>query len=173
MEGNQESSGAIQRLRSAVDALERGGHPRFENEVKVLLQLRQAFHEVLAERLEPTLNNYLKTRPHDALSDKRALAAEAGAVLRRLGLAIRCDRTGKETYLYGDGSNDAIRGRFQLRSVTNPNFDRTRASVRLFPVSLMPATTPAASPEESRSTSRDLLRPSTRFPTARDDRRGR
>jgi hypothetical protein len=66
-------------------------------------KMRHVFHEVLASAMQPRLNASLQATPHETYQQKQAMASWVNAELHnRLGLTIRCPRTGRSAILVAD-----------------------------------------------------------------------
>lgn len=90
----------------------------FCQSLQAAADLSRAFHQVLAEVLQPRLNAYVKTLPQETLADKRSIATWVNAELRKLGLTIRCPKTGNPAILVAD-TQDRVHGhitRFRLEA---------------------------------------------------------
>jgi hypothetical protein len=87
----------------------------YDARAAALATLRRVTHEEIAAALEPALNRRLEAMPHDDLMAKRELAIWTNEQIKRLGLAIRCKRTGRPAILLGaaDKAGDT-EGRFRL-----------------------------------------------------------
>jgi hypothetical protein len=79
------------------------------------VELERVFLQLIAERLQNQFNHFLRQIPHETLEQKRNLAKFANAELQRLGLAIRCPKTGRSALLVADGYGDEVGGRFTLK----------------------------------------------------------
>lgn len=78
---------------------------------------RRIFHEELGRALASPLTEEAGKRPQDELHEKRTLASWLNDLVRSLGLAIECPKTGKPSTLiadWRDGEQDASRYRLQI-----------------------------------------------------------
>lgn len=109
----------------------------YESLLKRLLEARTQFHDLLAERFTDPFNTHLALQPQGTLPQKQELARSSNEDLARLGLAIRCPKSGSPARLRGDRGYDSDRGRFQLCLLGNSNFRRTYSSNELFRLELI------------------------------------
>jgi hypothetical protein len=80
-------------------------------------QLRAAralFTELVADRLEPTFNDYVRCLESGTLEDKRSVAKHLNGQLRHLGLSMECPRTKHAAVLSAGPGHDPARGRFRF-----------------------------------------------------------
>ncbi len=165
MKEDSEKEAVINRFKSVLDGMNQVPAGDFNSLCGNLQSVCDAFHQALAERFEPALNTFLAQSPHATLAEKRGLSAQTNAVLSSLGLAILCEKTRKQAFLGGDAGNDPRRGRFQLRITEDPNFQRTKTSVDLFHLHLVPRHTQQSS-EHSVSSWPERIRPPREGPPA-------
>ncbi len=125
--------------------------------------LLDASHFVRAEiaaALEPALNAHLRTLPHDAYEEKRALATWVNRELHEIGLTIRCPKTGRPSILVADvrAGGDDEKGRFRIEARDeNGKTARTFCSTRLPDLELM-----EEPPRRENFASRAVARPEAR-----------
>jgi hypothetical protein len=102
-------------------------------------EITHLFRAALARSLQPRLNAHIAMMPHETVAEKSALATYVNRELHKLGLAIRCPRTGGPAILTGDArdDNDEV-GRFRLL-VRGDSFHRSRTvtSATLFDLELI------------------------------------
>lgn len=79
-----------------------------------LAELSDACREEVARGLEPVLNDYLASLKKESYEEKRELSTFVNAEIRRFGLAIKDDGSGKLCRLRGNTGGHVDRGRFQL-----------------------------------------------------------
>jgi len=101
-----------------------------------LAEARELFHDLLADRFVDTFNAHLASQPQDTAEQKQALARAANADLRKLGLTIRCPKTGTAAHLRGI-SRGSSSGSFQLSRSSNANYTRSGTSKSLPHIDLM------------------------------------
>ena len=86
----------------------------YETRRCLLEQLSDISRSVIAAALEPSLNKYAATVPHETYDEKKELAKWINAELRRFGLAIKSPDTGSPCLIVATtGRNPAV-GRFVL-----------------------------------------------------------
>lgn len=113
---------------------------RYEDRVRALESLRHVLHEEFAQSLRPAFNHRLERVEQDDLSGAQLACTTLNADLRRLGLAIRCGKTGKPAILLAEArseSGDAARFRLQVRN-DDGRFVKTLSSNAAPSVELMP-----------------------------------
>ena len=105
-----------------------------------------------ARVLQPAINDRAAEMPHEKYEDKKRLAKWVNAELRRMGLAIRCPRTGIPCYLMGNPGGQPGFGRFLLEYTDEEGKRRhPLTSVTLPHLDLMPDDLSRASYTKSRS----------------------
>lgn len=117
-------------LEMAITALPRDYASRRNS----LGQLHDAIRTEIAIALQPSLNEHLKTMPHETYEDKKALAIWVNAQLRGLGLAVKDPKSGKPSSLLGDRGNRHAFGRFKFRYQTDAGVWVTGATSVSLPV---------------------------------------
>jgi hypothetical protein len=101
----------------------------FETLPEVASQLsdEEEHRQALAKRVAPILNQYLNKFSHDTLEQKQGVSRFVNLFLERLGLAIRCPRTGKASRLQAAYSRNRSDSRYQL--VNNSQDGRPKPTV--------------------------------------------
>ena len=100
------------------------------------VEVRRLVDDLVIERIEPAFNARLAEMPQETLSDKQQLCRWVNAELRRLGLAIRCPKTGHAAILHADRGNPRQNGRFQVELMGKEFGRRSVSSPTLFYVHL-------------------------------------
>lgn len=135
---------ALKDLESAIARLRQANSPDLADHVERLAVAKQYFHRFLAAALEPTLNEHVRSHPATTLEQKFALANTVTEALKRLGLAVIDEHTGKPMWLYADARSNAPDGSFQLRRIGDTAFDRGPLWREPPPLRIVPAPEPTA-----------------------------
>lgn len=123
-------------LRAKLAELPSGYEERSELFADLQLTLRAA----TAERLEETLNQRAGDFEKESYEQKAAVARWVNGELRRLGVAVRCPKTGKPAFLVGHPGGRPGIGRFQLEiTLDNGRPHRTVSSTAFPHLTLMAA----------------------------------
>ncbi len=119
-------------------------------------QITQAFRDRMAEVLQPRLKSHLTSMPADSLEEKRNLATWVNGELHKLGMTIRCPKTGRPAVLYADFQDaeheTVTRFRTTTSSADSRGSRRTTVSQDLPTLDIMP--TPVRPERFSRGYSR-------------------
>lgn len=112
---------------------------RFDARFTELMELRTRVHEHIAREFEPLLNAHVAQLPQSTAAEKQVLVRRVNDVIRALGLAIKCPKTGMPGMLHADHGANAPNGRFQIH-VFGSSLGRARSmSARdLFQLTLIP-----------------------------------
>jgi hypothetical protein len=133
-----DSSTFDDRLRTLTELLaadRRSGYRALRSD---LHHARELFHQLVAERFAPAFNTHLASMPRGSLQEKQALAVHANEELRRLGLAIKCPKTGQPAALQADTGRHPEAGRYRIALLAGePTRKKTTSSAELYTVELM------------------------------------
>jgi hypothetical protein len=106
---------------------------------KRLREAQTVLHAEIAHQVERPLNKELALMPHELLADKQALAKWLNAEMRALGIAVKCKKSNKPTFLRGAVGYDSVRGRFQLCNLNDRQSKYTWSSIELVSFEFMPS----------------------------------
>lgn len=111
----------------------------FDTQRTKLRERAIAFRGVIAEVLEPLLNERAASMPQDTYEQKKIVSKWINTELHELGLAIRCPKTGQPAHCLANPGGTPGVGRFHLETVdTKGKRHRTVTAVKLPTLSLMP-----------------------------------
>lgn len=134
----KDKEGLDAQLKRIGDLLGERKRDDYESLLNRLTEARAVFHDMLAQRFAEAFNSHLAAQPQGTLQEKRTLARQANAVLRNIGLAVKCPKTGEPAVFYGDPGHTPEEGRFQLGLASEEaSRKRTFTSRTLFRVELM------------------------------------
>lgn len=115
--------------------------PDFAHASQQATLFRERFHELLAEAMQIRLVRFASTLPLDTADQKKAAAIGINSDLRKLGLTIRCPRTGYPAALVVDAPDERRSGQGRLRLESRDDrgvLVRTTISQALDDIELMP-----------------------------------
>jgi hypothetical protein len=127
-----------ERLKRIIDELGSERNDAYPALAAMGRDARDLLHELIASSIEAPLNKHLASLPQDSLPEKKELAKWLNSELRTLGLALKCPRTGKPSYLRAGDHYIAATGRFAICLTSDRQRRRTLSSNTLFPIKLMP-----------------------------------
>ncbi len=151
----QESQDKINQIRRAVRAIADALPDAYAKKRDGIVATGDAVREELARALEPILNAEAAKLPQATYDEKKTLAKWINAELRRVGLAIRCPKTGNPCLIVATTGHSPLVGRFVL-DYTDSEGKRQHpvSSVTLPTLQLMPDDLTRAPYGERRSRSR-------------------
>lgn len=85
-----------------------------------LCDLQAEFRRWAASQLHTPLNSYVASQPQATIGEKRLLAQQINADIRRLGLAFACPNTRNPASIYVNAGGNSRNARFCFRSL-QPN----------------------------------------------------
>lgn len=134
-----EPKGIDEKLRRIEQLVSERQREDYESLRARLIEARDLFHDLLAERFTEPFNAHLAAQPSATLQEKQALARAANTDLRSLSLAIRCPKTAQPAILLADPGYRSSAGRFQITLIADATSRaRTSSSVALPHADLMP-----------------------------------
>lgn len=110
----KESRDALRKAQEAIDSATRSLPLDFAARRAALIELHDAVREAVVRALEPVLNEHVASLPHSTYEEKKTLAKWVNAELRRVGLAIKCPKTGHPCLIVATTGNRPTVGRFVL-----------------------------------------------------------
>ena len=124
-------------LREAARLVNEGLGEDLGSSIERLHKAQELFHEAVAIRFAPVLNQEISRLPKGTLEEKRAVCRIVNDSLRALGLAIRCPKTEQPAMLFANHGAD--QGRFQITLIApDGNPSRTVSTINLPELKLRP-----------------------------------
>ena len=128
-------SSLVGKLKELIGSLPDDNHGR----MAAIISVNAAFRKEIAEAVAPALNAEVRAMPHADLDGKKAVCDFVNGELERLGLAVKCPKTGLPAKLKGNPGNRPEIGRFAFEVYIDGNRERSAYSDKLPELQLIDA----------------------------------